>query len=63
MVFHLSLSDTMFLHVSRTLLSILADHNNAVVWVVSTRPPISKSFCFLIVVERVTNENANTDIR
>ena len=29
--------------VSRTLLSILVDLNNAVVWMVSTRPPISKS--------------------
>ena len=28
---------------SRTLLSILADFNNAVVWMVSTRPLISKS--------------------
>ena len=29
--------------VSRTLLSILADLNNVVVWIVSTRPLISKS--------------------
>ena len=29
--------------VSRTLLSILGDLNNAVVWMVSTRPLISKS--------------------
>ena len=32
------------LKVSRTLLSILADLNNVVVWMVSTRPLISKSF-------------------
>ena len=29
--------------VSRTLLSILADLNNVVVWIVATRPLISKS--------------------
>ena len=33
MVFHWSLSDSKFPQVSRTLLSILADLNNAVVWV------------------------------
>ena len=38
-VFHWSLRDK-----SKTLLSILADLNNAVVWMVSTRPLISKSF-------------------
>ena len=43
MVFHWSLSDSKFLQVSRTLLSSLADLNNAVVWMVSTRPLISKS--------------------
>ena len=37
MVFHWSLSDSRSLQVSRTLL------NNAVVWMVSTRPPTSKS--------------------
>ena len=35
MVFHWSLSDCRSLQVSRTLLGILADFNNAVVWVVS----------------------------
>ena len=45
MVFHGSLSDSKPLQVSRTLLSILAVLNNAVVWVVSTRPPTSKSSC------------------
>ena len=43
MVFHLCLSDCKSPQVSRTLLSILAVFNNAVVWVVSTRPPTSKS--------------------
>ena len=43
MVFHWSLSDSKSLQVSRTLLSILAVLNNAVVWMVSTRPPNSKS--------------------
>ena len=43
MVFHWSLSDCKCLQVSRTLLSILADLNNAVLWMVSTRPLISKS--------------------
>ena len=42
MVFHWSLSDK-FPQVSRTLLSILAVLNNAVVWMVSTRHPTSKS--------------------
>ena len=43
MVFHWSLSDSMSPQVSRTLLSIL---NNAVVWMVSTRPPTAKSPSF-----------------
>ena len=42
-VFHWSLSDSKFPQVSRTLLSILAFLNNAIVWIVSTRPPTSKS--------------------
>ena len=46
MVFHWSLSDSMSPQVSRTLLSILADLNNAVVWTVSTRPVIFKSSIF-----------------
>ena len=45
MVFRWSLSDSKSLKVSRTLLYTLADLNNAVVWVVSTRPVISKSSC------------------
>ena len=43
MVFYWSLSESKFPQVSRTLLSILAVHNNAVVWMVSTRLPTSKS--------------------
>ena len=43
MLFHWSLSDSKSLQVSRTLLSILVDLNNAVVWTVSTRLVISKS--------------------
>ena len=43
MVFHWRLSDSKSPQVSRTLLSIMAVFNNAVVWMVSTRPPTSKS--------------------
>ena len=43
MVFHWSLSDSKTPQVSRTLLNILAVPNNGVVWMVSTRPPTSKS--------------------
>ena len=43
MLFHWSLSDCKSPQVSRTLLSILAVFNNAVVWMVSTRPPTIKS--------------------
>ena len=43
MVFNWRLSDSKSPQVSRTLLSILAVFNNAVVWMVSTRPPTSKS--------------------
>ena len=43
MVSHWILSDSKSPQVSRTILSILADLNNAVVWMVSTRPLISKS--------------------
>ena len=42
-VFHWRLSDSKSPQVSRTLLSILAVFNNAVVWMVSTRSPTSKS--------------------
>ena len=45
MIFHWSLSDSKSPQVSRILLSILAVLNNAVVRMVSTRPPTSKSAC------------------
>ena len=44
MVFQWCLSDTKSPQVSRTLLSILADLNNAVVWMFPIRSLISKSF-------------------
>ena len=43
MVLHWSLSDSKSPQVSRARLRILAVLSNAVVWIVSTRPPISKS--------------------
>ena len=43
MVFHWRLSDSKSPRVSRTRLRILAVLSNAVVWIVSTRPPTSKS--------------------
>ena len=43
MVFHWSLSDSNSPQVSRTRLRILAVLSNAVLWIVSTRPPTSKS--------------------
>ena len=43
MVFHWSLSDSKSPQVYRTRLRILAVLRNAVVWIVSTRPPTSKS--------------------
>ena len=45
MVFLWSLSDSKSPQVSRTFLCILADLNNAVVWMVSTCPIISKVSC------------------
>ena len=45
MVFHWSLSDSKSPQVFRTLLSILTVLSKAVVWMVSTRPPTSKSSC------------------
>ena len=43
MVFHWNLSDSKSLQFSRTRLRILAVLSSAVVWIVSTRPPTSKS--------------------
>ena len=44
MVFHWSLSDSKSPQVSRTRLRILAVLSNAVIWIVSTRPPTSSPF-------------------
>ena len=57
MVFHWSLSDSKSPQVSRTLLSILAVLNNAVVWMVSTRPPTSKSSSPFSYCSKRTNYN------
>ena len=43
MVSHWSLSDSNSIQVSRSLFSSLADLNNAIIWMVSTHPLISKS--------------------
>ena len=56
MVSHWNLSDSKRPQVSMILISILADLNNAVVWMVSTCPVISKSSSlyikFLVTVPR-----------
>ena len=52
-IFHWSLSNSKSLQVSWTLLSILADLNNVVVWMVSTRPPISSSTSSLTKTLRI----------
>ena len=44
MVSHWCLRDSKSAHVFRTLLSILVDLNNAVIWMFSTCPLISRSF-------------------
>ena len=43
MVFHWSLNDSKYPQVSFTILSILTILNNAIVWMVSMRPPTSNS--------------------
>ena len=43
MILHSSLSDSKSPQASRTLLSIRADLNNAVIWMVTTYPYISES--------------------
>ena len=43
MIFHWSMSDSKAPQLSRTRLRILVVLNNVVIWIVSTRPPISKS--------------------
>ena len=61
MVLHWRLSDSKSPQVSRTLLSILAVFNNAVVWMVSTRPLTPKSSRPfnnpLVTVPKSTNHN------
>ena len=47
MVFHWSLSDSNTPQISCTFLRILSDFNG-VIWIVSTRPIISKSFSSII---------------
>ena len=59
MVFHWSLSDSKSPQVSRTRLSILAVLSNAVDWIVSTLPPISKSYR-LFNIALVTVPNAQS---
>ena len=72
MVFHWSLSDSKSPQVSRTRLRILAVLSNDVVWIVSTRPPVSPSEQFHLVlshwslsdikffqVSRIRNEKSN----
>ena len=44
MVFYWISSDNRSPQVSRTLFNILAELNNSVIWMVSTHPPIFKSF-------------------
>ena len=48
MAFHWSLSESKSSQVSTTLLSILADLNNTIVWMVSSRPLMSKSSSLFI---------------
>ena len=56
MVFYWSLCDGKWPHVPRSLLNNLADLNNAVVWMVSVRPPISSFSSFLTqLFENVSN--------
>ena len=63
MVFHSSLTDSKSPQVSRTLLSIQAVLNNAVVCMVSTRPPTSKSSSpFSIPLVTVPNAPITIDI-
>ena len=63
MVFHWSLRDTKSSKMSRTILSILADFNNAAVWRVSTRPLISKSSShFISSLVTVPSASITTDI-
>ena len=63
MVFQWSLSDSKFPRVSRTPLSILTDLNNAVVWISSTGPLMSKSSSlFIKPLRNVPSAPFNTSI-
>ena len=57
MAFHWSLSDSKSPQVTRTLLNILVIFNNAVIWMVSTRLPTSKSSRPLSYCAKSTNHN------
>ena len=61
MVFNWSLSDSKCPQVSRTRLRILAVLSNAVVWIVSTRPPTFKSsspfYNPLVILPNAPNQN------
>ena len=62
MVFHWSLGDSKPPQVSRTRLCILAVLSNAIIWIVSTRPPTSKSsipfYNPLVIVPKAPIKNA-----
>ena len=61
MVFHWSLSDSKSPQVSRTLLSILAVLNNAVVWMVSTRPEYNGfEFRVFLFIDRLLYQDSGT---
>ena len=57
MVFHWSLSGSKFPQVSRTLLSILTDLNNAVDWMVPICSLISKLSVLLLIAEGLFREH------
>ena len=62
MDFHWNLSDSKSSHVSETLLNILIDHNNAVVWMVYTCPLISVFQSFYKSLEIVANTSTSISI-
>ena len=62
MVFHWSLSDSKSPQVSRTLLSILADLSNAVVWMVSFLSLVSLPQFFFKLLESVPSAPVTTSI-
>ena len=60
LVFHWRLSDSKFPLICRTILSILVDLHNAVVWLVSICSPISKSFSLFSEPLRTVLSTPNT---